>query len=224
MIATFVARVGVHALHRGSGQVLAAAARVGRADLAPSRYGRSPGWSPCSPSAFRQCRWPSAAPMRRRLSSARLQAERGMHRCRGAGNRVCRRRRAAGRRCFPMSANLLRRRREPVGMLVDSRATAPCACAALGPVDGYEKHLLAVGDSHNNTLLEAYESIANSMNWRIDVAGRVGCYWTEAEHGVQHGRPDRRVRAMARRGDCARRGIRRPRRRDRDECPEDARW
>ena len=47
---------------------------------------------------------------------------------------------------------------------------------SVGPADGYEKHLLAVGDSHNNTLLGAYESIADAMNWRIDVAGRIGCY------------------------------------------------
>ena len=51
---------------------------------------------------------------------------------------------------------------------------------SVGPADGYEKHLLAVGDSHNNTLLGAYESIADAMNWRIDVAGRIGCYWTDA--------------------------------------------
>ena len=51
---------------------------------------------------------------------------------------------------------------------------------SVGPASGYQKHLLAVGDSHNNTLLGAYESIADTMNWRIDVAGRIGCYWTEA--------------------------------------------
>ncbi|NYD66664.1 acyltransferase family protein [Agromyces atrinae] len=51
----------------------------------------------------------------------------------------------------------------------------------LGPTTGYDKHILAVGDSHNNTLLEAYETIAEELNWRIDVAGRIGCYWTDAE-------------------------------------------
>ena len=52
---------------------------------------------------------------------------------------------------------------------------------ALGPAEGYEKHLFAVGDSHNNALIGAYESIARSMNRRIDVAGRVGCHWTGAD-------------------------------------------
>jgi peptidoglycan/LPS O-acetylase OafA/YrhL len=52
---------------------------------------------------------------------------------------------------------------------------------SLGPEHGYEKHLLAVGDSHNNTLVGVYESIANTMNWRIDVAGRIGCYLTDAD-------------------------------------------
>lgn len=51
---------------------------------------------------------------------------------------------------------------------------------ALGPRTGYDLHLLAVGDSHNNTLVGAYEKIARERNWRIDVAGRAGCYWTTA--------------------------------------------
>jgi hypothetical protein len=50
----------------------------------------------------------------------------------------------------------------------------------LGPPVGYRKHLAAIGDSHNNALLPAYEVIAASMNWRIDVAGKIGCYWTAA--------------------------------------------
>jgi peptidoglycan/LPS O-acetylase OafA/YrhL len=52
---------------------------------------------------------------------------------------------------------------------------------SLGPKDGYDRHLIAVGDSHNNTLLGTYERMANDNNWRIDVAGRGGCYWTTAE-------------------------------------------
>ncbi|MEV8134051.1 acyltransferase family protein [Microbacterium aurantiacum] len=51
---------------------------------------------------------------------------------------------------------------------------------SLGPASGYDRHILAVGDSHNNTLIAAYERIAAERNWRIDVAGRAGCYWTEA--------------------------------------------
>jgi len=49
---------------------------------------------------------------------------------------------------------------------------------SLGPKSGYTKTLIAVGDSHNNALLAAYESVARDRNWRIDVAGHNGCYWT----------------------------------------------
>ncbi|WP_240037153.1 acyltransferase family protein [Leifsonia flava] len=52
---------------------------------------------------------------------------------------------------------------------------------SVGPDSGYERHLIAVGDSHNNTLIGAYEKIAIARNWRIDVAGRAGCYWTDAD-------------------------------------------
>ncbi len=50
----------------------------------------------------------------------------------------------------------------------------------LGPQTGYTKHLIAVGDSHNNALIDTYEAIAFQKGWRIDVAGRRGCYWTDA--------------------------------------------
>ncbi|MBB2976340.1 peptidoglycan/LPS O-acetylase OafA/YrhL [Microbacterium endophyticum] len=51
----------------------------------------------------------------------------------------------------------------------------------LGPASGFDKHLLVVGDSHSNALLGAYELIAQENNWRIDVAGRAGCYWTDVD-------------------------------------------
>lgn len=51
---------------------------------------------------------------------------------------------------------------------------------SLGPTEKYERHLLAVGDSHNNTLIGAYERIADEYNWRIDVVGRASCHWTSA--------------------------------------------
>ena len=78
----------------------------------------------------------------------------------------------------------------PVGSLRDDANRSECwstsgdgslRVCSVGPEQGYVKHLLAVGDSHNNTLLGAYESIATTMNWRIDVAGRIGCYWTDAK-------------------------------------------
>ncbi|MEV8134050.1 SGNH hydrolase domain-containing protein [Microbacterium aurantiacum] len=50
----------------------------------------------------------------------------------------------------------------------------------IGPTDRYVKRLLAVGDSHNNSLIAAYEHIAQENGWRIDVAGRGRCYWTSA--------------------------------------------
>jgi peptidoglycan/LPS O-acetylase OafA/YrhL len=49
----------------------------------------------------------------------------------------------------------------------------------LGPKDATTR-LFAVGDSHNNTLIGAYGRIAADKGWRIDVAGRGGCYWTTA--------------------------------------------
>ena len=52
---------------------------------------------------------------------------------------------------------------------------------SLGPKSGYTKHIAAIGDSHNNALLSAYEAIAKERNWRIDVAGHIGCYLTTAE-------------------------------------------
>jgi peptidoglycan/LPS O-acetylase OafA/YrhL len=51
---------------------------------------------------------------------------------------------------------------------------------SLGPKSGYTKHLFAVGDSHNNALVDAYAAIAKKNRWRIDVAGRGSCYWTTA--------------------------------------------
>lgn len=51
---------------------------------------------------------------------------------------------------------------------------------SLGLKTGFKKHLLAIGDSHNNALIDAYETIAEHNGWRIDVAGRGSCYWTTA--------------------------------------------
>jgi peptidoglycan/LPS O-acetylase OafA/YrhL len=51
----------------------------------------------------------------------------------------------------------------------------------LGPRTGFTKHLLAIGDSHNNALIGAYEKIAEQRGWRIDLAGHSGCYLTTAE-------------------------------------------
>jgi peptidoglycan/LPS O-acetylase OafA/YrhL len=57
---------------------------------------------------------------------------------------------------------------------------APNAVCSLGPARGYTRHLLAVGDSHNNVYVGVYEKIALDNGWRIDVAGRPGCHWTVA--------------------------------------------
>lgn len=59
--------------------------------------------------------------------------------------------------------------------------TGDVVMCQLGPKTGYSRRLLAVGDSHNDQLVGAYEDIANEFGWRIDVAGRVGCYWTESD-------------------------------------------
>jgi peptidoglycan/LPS O-acetylase OafA/YrhL len=62
-----------------------------------------------------------------------------------------------------------------------SNTTADFNVCSLGPKTGYTKHIAAIGDSHNNALLSAYAAIAKQRNWRIDVAGHVGCYLTTAE-------------------------------------------
>jgi hypothetical protein len=59
---------------------------------------------------------------------------------------------------------------------------------SVGPRTGHELHLVAVGDSHNRTLMPAYEWMAEHYGWRIDVMGHAGCYWTTAEQD-RDGRP-----------------------------------
>ncbi|WP_382307449.1 acyltransferase family protein [Herbiconiux sp. UC225_62] len=50
---------------------------------------------------------------------------------------------------------------------------------SFGPDDATVR-LAAIGDSHNNRFLSTYQSIAEKLGWRIDVAGHNGCYWTTA--------------------------------------------
>ncbi|MET0927915.1 MAG: acyltransferase family protein [Aeromicrobium sp.] len=52
---------------------------------------------------------------------------------------------------------------------------------ALGPETGYDLHLFAVGDSHGLAMAPALEAVAVANNWRIDLAGHAGCYWTTAD-------------------------------------------
>jgi hypothetical protein len=56
----------------------------------------------------------------------------------------------------------------------------PRICTLVAPKD-YDKYVLAVGDSHNNTLIGAYRTMAEAHGWRMDVAGIPGCYLTTAE-------------------------------------------
>jgi hypothetical protein len=62
-----------------------------------------------------------------------------------------------------------------------SNTTADFNVCRLGPATGYTKHIAAIGDSHSNALITAYAAIARQRNWRIDVAGHIGCYFTTAE-------------------------------------------
>ncbi|MFB9650011.1 acyltransferase family protein [Curtobacterium pusillum] len=72
--------------------------------------------------------------------------------------------------------------------LDDDANRAPCwsnsssvfKVCSLGPKSGYTKHLIAIGDSHNNVFVDTYERIAEEHDWRIDVAGHVSCYLTTA--------------------------------------------
>jgi peptidoglycan/LPS O-acetylase OafA/YrhL len=66
-----------------------------------------------------------------------------------------------------------------------SRSDATLRICSLGP-KAYSRHIFAVGDSHNSTLIAAYDKIARDRGWRIDVAGRGGCYWTTAEQVVDN--------------------------------------
>ncbi|WP_142006895.1 acyltransferase family protein [Barrientosiimonas humi] len=38
------------------------------------------------------------------------------------------------------------------------------------------KRAIAIGDSHNNSLIPAYARAAKSLGWKFDVAGKEGCY------------------------------------------------
>jgi peptidoglycan/LPS O-acetylase OafA/YrhL len=69
-------------------------------------------------------------------------------------------------------------------------AVVPKVCQ-LGPQTRYTKRLFAVGDSHNNTLIGVYRSIAEHNNWRIDVAGQSGCYLTTARQVQPSGDEER---------------------------------
>jgi peptidoglycan/LPS O-acetylase OafA/YrhL len=73
---------------------------------------------------------------------------------------------------------------------IDSSVVNVCH---IGPQSGYSRTVFAVGDSHNNGLLSAYEAIAKDLNWRIDVTGHNGCYWSAREQND----PD-----LARRAKC----------------------
>ena len=50
----------------------------------------------------------------------------------------------------------------------------------IGPRTGYTKWFIAIGDSHNNAYIPAYEAMAKANHWRIDVAGHNGCAWMGA--------------------------------------------
>lgn len=50
---------------------------------------------------------------------------------------------------------------------------------SLGPADATVR-LAAVGDSHGNALFAAYQALADTNGWRIDVAAHSGCPWSAA--------------------------------------------
>lgn len=57
---------------------------------------------------------------------------------------------------------------------------------SVGPQTDYTLRLAAVGDSHNRTLMPAYLWMAERYDWRIDVIGRPGCYWTTAKQDREY--------------------------------------
>ena len=77
---------------------------------------------------------------------------------------------------------------DPNGAAKDDANERPCWALAsgeakvctLGPATGYTKKIYAFGDSHNNALIGVYQAIATHNQWRIDVSGNGGCYFTAA--------------------------------------------
>jgi len=59
-------------------------------------------------------------------------------------------------------------------------STALNVCS-LGPQTGYKERVAVIGDSHVGSMIPAYVTAANELNWRIDVMGKGGCYWTSAD-------------------------------------------
>ncbi|MDQ1103105.1 acyltransferase family protein [Nocardioides zeae] len=51
------------------------------------------------------------------------------------------------------------------------------------PADAEPLRVLAVGDSHNNVFLPAYEQMYSELGWQIDVTGRAGCSWSTVPQG-----------------------------------------
>ncbi|WP_392424455.1 acyltransferase family protein [Barrientosiimonas humi] len=43
------------------------------------------------------------------------------------------------------------------------------------------KRVIALGDSHSNSLIPAYEKAAKALNWRFEASGKAGCYPTTAD-------------------------------------------
>ncbi|WP_181436348.1 acyltransferase family protein [Curtobacterium sp. MCBD17_008] len=58
------------------------------------------------------------------------------------------------------------------------------ARCTLGPETGWTKRFIALGDSHNNALIDVYQRIAEANGWRIDVAGHPSCYFTAADQSA----------------------------------------
>ena len=58
---------------------------------------------------------------------------------------------------------------------------ADARVCTLADPPGATRHLLALGDSHNNALLQAYAMIGEEHGWRIDASGERSCYLTTAE-------------------------------------------
>ncbi|PCN49302.1 hypothetical protein Csp2054_03750 [Curtobacterium sp. 'Ferrero'] len=103
-------------------------------------------------------------------------------------------------RCFGAAAEIGSARPCVNPRLADVRVPAPAAAVqddanrsacwsndtptfkvcTVGRATGYSEHLLAIGDSHNNVLVDAYERIAETHGWRIDIAGHLSCYFTTA--------------------------------------------
>jgi peptidoglycan/LPS O-acetylase OafA/YrhL len=62
-----------------------------------------------------------------------------------------------------------------------TRGVSDLKVCPVGTTAPPRRTLLAIGDSHNNTLIGAYDAIGKERGWRFEVTGASGCHWSTAD-------------------------------------------